>query len=411
MTLNYVWIFFFVSAFFACLARLIFEGDTAPMVDVMSAVFDMSKTAFTISLNLAGILTFFMGIMKIGEAGGAVQLMSKWVRPFFSKLFPEVPRDHPVFGSIVMNFSANMLGLDNAATPMGLKAMRELQEINPDKDTASNSQIMFLVLNTSGLTLIPTSVMAIRAQQNAANPADVFLPILLATFFSTVGGLLFVSIKQNINVFQKALMLPLGSMLVGISAILYIVSQSNPVAVEQWSAFTAAFILMGIIVWFITLASQKKVNVYDTFIEGAKEGFPTAVMIIPYLVGILVAISVFRAAGAMDYLMDSIRYMVTGLGFDGKMVDALPTAIMKPLSGSGARGMMVDVIATHGVDSFPARLASTFQGATDTTFYIIAVYFGAVGIRKIRYAVPAGLFADFVGIIAAILVAYLFFSV
>lgn len=398
-------------AFATALLRVILEGDVTPMNDVAMAIFDMSKTAFTIALNLTGVITFFMGLMKVGEAGGAVHVISRVVRPFFSKLFPEVPKDHPVHGSIVMNFSANMLGLDNAATPMGLKAMKELQDLNPEKDVASNAQIMLLVLNTSGLTLIPTSVMAIRAQQGADNPADVFLPILLATFFSTLGGLLFVAVKQKINLFQRALFIPLAGLMCTVSAILYLVSQSDPDQVEKWSSFSASLILMSVLTWFIVLAAKKKINVYDTFIEGAKEGFPTAVMIIPYLVAILVSIAVFRAAGAMDYLMDGVRFVVISLGFEGQFVDALPTALMKPLSGSGARAMMVDAITTHGVDSFVARLASTFQGSTDTTFYIIAVYFGAVGIKKTRYAVPAGLSADVIGAVAAIFIAYLFFAV
>ncbi len=411
MFLNYIWIFFFLVAFATALLRVILEGDVTPMNDVAMAIFDMSKTAFTIALNLTGVITFFMGLMKVGEAGGAVHVISRVVRPFFSKLFPEVPKDHPVHGSIVMNFSANMLGLDNAATPMGLKAMKELQDLNPEKDVASNAQIMLLVLNTSGLTLIPTSVMAIRAQQGADNPADVFLPILLATFFSTLGGLLFVAVKQKINLFQRALFIPLAGLMCTVSAILYLVSQSDPDQVEKWSSFSASLILMSVLTWFIVLAAKKKINVYDTFIEGAKEGFPTAVMIIPYLVAILVSIAVFRAAGAMDYLMDGVRFVVISLGFEGQFVDALPTALMKPLSGSGARAMMVDAITTHGVDSFVARLASTFQGSTDTTFYIIAVYFGAVGIKKTRYAVPAGLSADVIGAVAAIFIAYLFFAV
>lgn len=411
MILNYIWITFFLSAFCIALVRVVLEGDTTAMNDIVAAIFDMSKTAFTIALNLTGVITFFMGIMKIGELGGAVQVLSKFVRPFFCKLFPGIPKNHPVFGSIVMNFSANILGLDNAATPMGLKAMKQLQDLNADKNTASNAQIMLLVLNTSGLTLIPTSVMAIRAQQNAANPADVFLPILLATFFSTLGGLLFVAIKQKINLLQKALALPLIGLMSSVIAILFLVSRAEPQLVEKWSAFVAAFLLMAIIVWFIALATLRRVNVYEAFIEGAKEGFPTAVMIIPYLIAILVSIAVFRAAGAMEYIMGGIRSLVVGLGIDSSFVEALPTALMKPLSGSGARGMMIDAIATHGVDSFIARLASTFQGATDTTFYIIAIYFGAVGIKNTRYAVPAGLTADFCGILAAIFIAYLFFLV
>ena len=390
MVLNYIWIFFFIAAFVVALFKLVFDGDTQVFGALMKATFDMSRTGFEISLGLTGVLTFWMGIMKIGERGGAVRVMSRLIHPFFRRLFPELPPDSPAYGSIMMNIAANMLGLDNAATPMGLKAMQQMQEGNPRKERATNAQIMFLVLNTSGLTIIPVSVMVYRAQLGAANPADIFIPILLATYFSTLAGLIAVSVWQRINLFNKVI---LAYLLGG--------------TVSNVASNT---ILFSVIIAFIIMAVIRRINVYDAFIDGAKEGFSIAIKIIPYLVAILVAIGVFRASGGMDILMEGIERMVEGMGFNADFVAALPTALMKPLSGSGARGMMIDTMTTYGADSFAGRLASTFQGATDTTFYIVAVYFGAVGIKNTRYAIPCGLIADAAGIVAAIIIAYLFFT-
>jgi spore maturation protein SpmA len=369
----------------------------------------MARVGFEISLGLTGVLTLWLGLMRVGEKGGMVAALAKVVRPFFQRIFPEIPRDHPVHGSMIMNFAANMLGLDNAATPLGLKAMQELQELNPEKDTASNAQIMFLVLNTSGLTLIPISIMVYRAQMGAANPSDIFLPILLTTFFSTIVGLVAVAVVQRINLFDRVVMAYLGGMTAVIAVLLHYFSRLPQDQVEVVSNLVANVMLFGIIALFITMAAVRKVNVYEAFIEGAKEGFPVVVKIIPYLVAILVAIGVFRASGTMDVLVAGVGRGFSALGMNTDFIEALPTALMKPLSGSGARGMMVDAMQTHGADSFVGRLASTFQGATDTTFYIIALYFGSVSIRKTRHAVTCGLIADGAGIIAAIFIAYLFF--
>jgi spore maturation protein SpmA len=410
MALNIIWLSFFVVAFITGIVRLVYWGDVQVFPAMVQATFDKAKTGFEIALYLTGALSLWLGIMKIGEHGGAVALLSRLVRPLFKNLFPEVPPNHPVYGSMVMNFAANMLGLDNAATPAGLKAMRQLQEINPTPEKASNAQIMFLVLNTSGLTLLPISVMAYRAQQGAVDPADVFLPILLATFFSTMVGLLSVCLMQKINILQKGILLPIGGLSVFVFGLLHFISNMPQDQLQMYSSVFANVLLFSIIVGFIGLATIKKVNVYESFIEGAKEGFMVAVGIIPYLVAILVAIAVFRASGAMDFILQSVREICVIMGFDTRFVDALPTAIMKPLSGSGARGAMVETMQNFGADSFAGRLASTFQGATDTTFYIIAVYFGSVGIKNTRHAVPAGLLADAAGIIAAIFVAYLFFG-
>ena len=409
MALNYIWIAFFLIAFVIGLVKLILFGDMEVFPNMVASTFDMSKTGFEISLGLTGVLSLWLGLMKIGEKGGIVRIFSKLIGPFFHKLFPELKKDHPAIGSIMLNISANMLGLDNAATPMGLKAMEEMQKTNPKKDTASNAQIMFLVLNTSGLTLIPISIMVYRAQLGAVNPSDIFIPILLATFFSTIVGLITVSIYQKINLFNKVVLAYMGGLTAIIVGIIYYFSTLEKEQITQISTQASNIILFTIIITFILLAVRKKVNIYDAFIEGAKDGFQIAIKIIPFLIAILVAIGVFRSSGAMDMLISGISWGLTSIGVNTDFIAALPTALMKPLSGSGARGMMVDVMNTHGADSFAGRIASTVQGATDTTFYIIAVYFGSVGIKNTRYAVTAGLIADFAGIIAAILIGYLFF--
>ena len=410
MVLNYIWIFFFVVAFIAALYRLLFEGDTEVFSAMIKSTFDMSKTGFEISLALTGVLTLWMGIMKIGERGGAVGVMSRLINPFFRRLFPGLPKDSPAHGTIMMNLAANMLGLDNAATPMGLKAMQQMQEVNPEKQAASNAQIMFLVLNTSGLTIVPVSIMVYRAQLGALNPTDIFIPILIATYFSTLAGLFAVSFYQRIRLWDKVIMAYLVGMSAVIGGVIWYFSSLDKEALTVASNLLSNLILFGIIISFIGMAAWRKVNVYDAFIDGAKDGFSTAVNIIPYLIAILVAIGVFRASGAMDVLMQGVVKLVEGLGFNADWVNALPTALMKPLSGSGARGMMIDTMTTYGADSFAGRLACTFQGATDTTFYIIAVYFGSVGIKNTRYAIPCGLIADFAGVVAAIVVAYLFWG-
>lgn len=410
MALNYIWVFFFLSAFVIALIRLIFFGDTEIFPAIMNSTFENAKRGFELSLGLTGVMTLWLGLMKVGEKGGVVRLLSRAVGPFFEKLFPEIPKNHPVNGSIMMNLAANMLGLDNAATPMGLKAMEQLQELNPKKDTASNAMIMFLVLNTSGLTLIPISVMVYRAQLGAANPSDIFLPILLSTFFSTLAGIIAVSIFQKINLFNKTILAYLGGFSTLVAGIIYLFVTLPQTQASVYSTVIANVILFSIITLFLLLALRKKVNVYDTFVEGAKEGFQIAIKIIPFLVAILVAIGVFRTSGAMDYMVNGIGTFFAFLGVNTDFVAALPTAFMKPLSGGGARGVMIETMTTYGVDSFAGRLAATFQGATDTTFYILAVYFGSVSIKNTRYAVTAGLIADFAGIVAAIFIAYLFFG-
>ncbi|MBK6346794.1 MAG: spore maturation protein [Bacteroidales bacterium] len=410
MVLNYIWIAFFLIAFIVGLIRLIFGGDTLIFSEMMGATFDMAKTGFDISLGLTGVMTLWMGLMKVGEAGGIVNLMSKAVGPLFSKLFPGIPKGHPASGSIMMNIAANLLGLDNAATPLGLKAMTQLQEINTDKDTASNPMIMFLVLNASGLTLIPVSIMVYRAQLGAADPSDVFIPILLATFCSTLTGIIAVSFFQKINLFNRIILAYLGGFTLLVASIIWYFSTISEEQVTVISSVAGNLILFGIIASFIILGMVRKINVYESFIEGAKEGFNISIRIIPYLVAILVAVGVFRACGAMDFLVQGIGSGFAALGMNTDFVDALPTAFMKPLSGSGARGMMVDTMKTYGADSFAGRLSCIFQGAADTTFYIVAVYFGSVGIKKTRYAITAGLLADLAGVIAAIFVAYLFFQ-
>lgn len=410
MVLNYIWIAFFLTAFIVAVVRLIFLGDTEVFPAIINSTFDSSKTAFEISLGLTGVLSLWMGIMRIGEQGGVIGVFSRLLSPLFTKLFPEIPKGHPVTGSIFMNLAANMLGLDNAATPLGLKAMEGLQELNPKKDTASNPMIMFLVLNTSGLTLIPISIMVYRAQLGAAQPTDVFVPILLATFFSTLAGIIAVSLYQRINLLNRTILLFLGGTSLVIAGIIYFFSMLSRQQIDIYSTTTANVFLFVIIIGFIVAGMRKKINVYDAFVEGAKEGFTTAVRIIPYLVAILVAIGVFRASGCMDYLIEGIANLVNLCGINSDFVGALPTALMKPLSGSGARGLMVDAMNTYGADSFVGRLSCLFQGSTDTTFYILAVYFGSVGVVRTRHAVPCGLLADLAGIIAAILICYLFFN-
>ena len=410
MVLNYIWIAFFLTAFIVAVVRLIFLGDTEVFPAIINSTFDSSKTAFEISLGLTGVLSLWMGIMRIGEQGGVIGVFSRLLSPLFTKLFPEIPKGHPVTGSIFMNLAANMLGLDNAATPLGLKAMEGLQELNPKKDTASNPMIMFLVLNTSGLTLIPISIMVYRAQLGAAQPTDVFVPILLATFFSTLAGIIEVSLYQRINLLNRTILLFLGGTSLVIAGIIYFFSMLSRQQIDIYSTTTANVFLFVIIIGFIVAGMRKKINVYDAFVEGAKEGFTTAVRIIPYLVAILVAIGVFRASGCMDYLIEGIANLVNLCGINSDFVGALPTALMKPLSGSGARGLMVDAMNTYGADSFVGRLSCIFQGSTDTTFYILAVYFGSVGVVRTRHAVPCGLLADLAGIIAAILICYLFFN-
>lgn len=409
MVLNYLWAAFFLIAFVIALFQLIFFQDVDIFQKLVASTFDNAKLGFEISLGLTGVMTLWLGLMKIGERGGIVGILARLVGPFFHRLFPEIPQNHPVFGSILMNFSANMLGLDNAATPLGLKAMKEMQALNPSEDTASNAQIMFLVLNTSGLTIIPISIMVFRAQMGAADPSDIFIPILLATFFSTVVGLIAVALYQRINLFDKVILAYLGTLLLLIGGLIYYFSQIPQEQVSVISTVVSNVILFSIIVSFIALALVRKVNVYDAFIEGAKEGFSVAITIIPYLVAILVAIGVFRTSGALDMLVDGIGFLVGLTGINTDFVPALPVAFMKPLSGSGARGLMVEAMTNYGVDSFVGRLASAIQGSTETTFYVLAVYFGSVGIRRTRHALTCGLLADFAGIIAAICIAYLFF--
>ena len=427
MVLNWIWIAFFIIAFVIALVKLVFLGDFEVFPAMMDSTFSSSKTASEISLGLTGVLALWLGIMKIGEKGGVVNILARMLSPLFSKLFPEIPKGHPVTGSIFMNIAANMLGLDNAATPLGLKALEHMQELKNGKIeelknrgllaeaedlkvTATNPMIMFLVLNTSGLTLIPISIMVYRAQMGATQPTDIFIPILLATFFSTLAGIIITSLFQKINLLNRTILLFLGGAAIMVAAIIWGFGQLDSMLMNKVSTSTANILLMTIIIAFILAGIRKKVNVYDAFIEGAKDGFTTAVRIIPYLVAILVGIGVFRASGAMDMLIDGIKWSVETCGGNSDFVGALPTALMKPLSGSGARGMMVDAMTTYGADSFIGRLSCIFQGSTDTTFYILAVYFGSVGIVKTRHAVTCGLLADLAGIIAAIAIAYLFFQ-
>ncbi len=410
MILNYIWVAFFLIAFIVALVKLLFFGDLQVFTDIMNSTYDTARTGFEISLGLTGVLSLWLGVMKIGERGGMVEMFSRAVAPLFSKLFPQIPSNHPASGSMLMNISANMLGLDNAATPFGLKAMQELQEINSKKEEASNPMIMFLVLNASGLTLIPVTVMVYRAQLGAANPADVFIPIMIATFVATLVGMIAVCLKQGINIFQRAIMGFILAM-AGIIAGTILVFQSMPQEkINIISSLAANVILFSIISLFIVKALHRKVNIFEAFIDGAKDGFKTAVSIIPYLIAILVGIGVFRASGALDFMMEGLRSLVALSGMDTRWVDGMPTALMKPLSGSGARGMMIDTMKTFGADSFAGLLSSVLQGATDTTFYIVAVYYGAVNIKNSRYTVPYALLADLAGVLAAIFIAYLFFG-
>ena len=409
MVLNYIWIGFLLIAVVVALIQTFVFGDTAVLTAVMDSMFGSAKTGFEISIGLTGVLALWLGILKIGENGGAIKFMSRLVAPFFCKIFPEVPKDHPAMGTIFMNISANMLGLDNAATPLGLKAMNELQELNPKKDTASNAMIMFLVLNTSGLTIIPITVMTYRAQFGAANPSDVFLPILMATFFSSLVGFLAVAFAQKINIFQKNIILTLSVLTGFIVGLIALFATMDRESIQLYSSIVTNIILLGIVCAFVIMGLVKKVNVYDSFVEGAKEGFKVAVGIIPYLIAILVAIGMFRASGAMDWMLWGIEKTVAFVGLNTDFVGALPTALMKPLSGSGARGMMLDTMNAYGADAFMSKVSCIIQGSTDTTFYILALYFGSVGITKTRNALTCGLIADFAGISAAILIGYLFF--
>lgn len=409
MALNYIWTGFFVVAFVVAVVRVVFLGDTEIFNEIVQSTFDSAESAFKLSIGLTGVLTLWLGIMKVGENGGVINALSRLLSPVFCRLFPDIPKGHPVNGSIFMNLSANMLGLDNAATPLGLKAMRELQELNRDKDTASNPMIMFLVLNTSGLTIIPISIMMYRSQLGAAQPTDVFVPILIATFCSTLAGLVAVSVYQKINLLNRSILAFIAIVSLFIAGIMYLFSGLDKDMMNTYSTLIANVMLFTIIIIFIVSAMIRKVNVYESFIEGAKDGFSTAIKIIPYLVAILVAVGVFRASGAMDYIINGIAGLVSMLGINSDFVPALPTALMKPLSGSGARGLMVEAMEHYGPDSFVGHTVSIMQGATDTTLYILAVYFGSVGIRKTRHALPCGLIADFAGIVAAIVISYFFF--
>lgn len=409
MVLNYIWIAFFLIAFVVAVGKLVIGGDTAVFTEIINASFASAKTGFEISLGLTGILSLWLGIMKIGEKGGVIQAFARLAAPVFSKLFPDIPKDHPVTGSIFMNLSANLLGLDNAATPMGLKAMQQLQELNPNKESASNSMVMFLCINASGLTLIPITIMMYRAQLGAANPSDVFLPIMLATFTSTLVAILAVCVRQKINILQRNLVLFFGGLGLFIGGLVWLFNSMEQEQVSLYSTLFANTLLFTIICGFIISGMRKKINVYDAFIEGAKEGFQTAITIIPYLVAILVGIGVFRASGAMDFIIQGVRFGIASIGLNTDFVEALPTMLMKPLSGSGARGMMLDAMNTYGADSFVGRLSSIVQGSCDTTFYVVALYYGSVGIRNTRYTVQCALLADLAGAIAAIAMAYLFF--
>lgn len=410
MALNYIWIAFFLIAFVVALGKLILYGDTQVFTEIINGSFEAAKSGFEISLGLTGILSLWLGIMKIGEKGGIIQAFARWSSPVFSKLFPGIPENHPVTGTIFMNLSANLLGLDNAATPMGLKAMQQLQEFNTQKETASNAMIMFLCINASGLTLIPITIMMYRAQLGAANPSDVFLPVMLATFTSTLVAILAVCLRQRINLLQKNLLLFFGGLGLFIGGLTWLFHSLDQEQVSLYSSLFANTLLFTIICGFILCGIRKKINVYDAFIEGAKEGFKTAVTIIPYLIAVLVAITVFRKAGAMDFLIEGVRMGIQAVGMDTRFVEGLPTMLMKPLSGSGARGMMLDAMRTYGADSFVGRLSSIVQGSSDTTFYVVALYYGSVGIRNTRYTVPCSLLADLAGAIAAVILAYVFFT-
>lgn len=409
MTLNYIWVGFFLVAFIVAVAKFVFGGDTEVFTNIINASFASAKTGFEISLGLAGILSLWLGLMKIGEKGGLIQTFANWASPVFLKLFPSIPKGHPAAGAMFMNISANLLGLDNAATPMGLKAMKELQELNADKDSASNSMIMFLVLNASGLTIIPITIMMYRTELGAANPSDVFLPIMLTTFTSTLVGLFAVCIKQRINVFQRSLLLFFGGAIVFIGGLTYFFNTLSQEQANLYSTLFANILLFSIICCFILSGVLKKQPVYENFIEGAKDGFKTAITIIPYLIAVLVGVGVFRASGAMGFLIDGVRFVVSSVGLNTDFVEALPTMLMKPLSGSGSRGLMLDAMNTYGADSFVGRLSSIVQGSCDTTFYVVALYYGSVAVRNTRYTVQYALLADLAGALMAIAMAYLFF--
>lgn len=409
MALNIVFVLFFLIAFAVALVKLLVFGDVHVFQDIVNSTFDSSKTAAEIALGLIGVMTFWLGVMKVGEKGGVIRVFARLIGPLFRKLFPDIPKDHPVYGSILMNFSANMLGLDNAATPLGLKAMKELQDLNPNPHQASNAQIMFTVLNSCSLVLLPTTIMAYRAQEGARNPSDVFLPILIATYVSILAGLLMVSLYQRIRLWDKTLMAYLGGISLLVASLLWYFHGLSPARINVISTVAGNCILFGIVASFILLAFIRKVNVYDAFIEGAKEGFAISIKIIPYLVAILVAVGVFRASGCMDVLMQGFSHLFHWMGLNTDFVPALPVAMMKPLSGSGARGLMVEVMHKLGADSFPGRVACVIQGSTETTFYVLAVYFGSVSIKKTRYALPCALVAELTGAVAAILVSYVFF--
>lgn len=408
--LNIIWIFFFIAAFFTALFKLLFLGDQQVFAQIMAAMFSLSKSAFEISIGLTGVLALWLGIMRIGERSGFIQLLTQGLTPLFSRLMPDIPKGHPALGAIVMNISANALGLDNAATPMGIKAMKELQSLNPHPETASNAQILFLVINTSGVTLFPVTIFTYRAQLGAVNPTDVFIPILLATYISTLGGLLAVAFVQKINLLDKVVLAYLGGLTLLVGGIISYFSSLPQQQMLEQSALISNVILYTLVVTFIFGAIYKGINAYEAFIDGAKEGFQTAITIIPYLVAMLVGIGVFRASGALDLFADLARYLTSLFMVDGRFIDALPTALMKPFSGSGARAMMIDTMKTMGADSFAGRLSSIVQGSTETTFYVLAIYFGAVGIKNIRHAAACGIIADFAGILAAIFVAYWFFG-
>lgn len=410
MVLNYIWIAFFLIAFAVAVGKTLFCGDLTVWSDIMTASFGSATTAFELALGLTGILSLWLGLMKIGERAGVIQMFGRLVSPLFCRLFPGVPKEHPAMGSIFMNVSANMLGLDNAATPLGLKAMQELQSLNPEKEKATDAMIMFLVLNASGLCLIPISIIMYRAQAGAANPTDVFMPILVATFIATIVGIIALCLKQKISLKDPVLLGWLGGLSAVVGGLVWFFSSLPPEKVQAYSSFMANFLLFSVIAMFLIAGLRKKFNLYEAFVEGAQEGFKTAVKIVPYLVAILVAIGMFRASGAMDVITDALAAGIAALGFDADWVGALPTAIMKPLSGSGSRGMMVDLMSTYGADSFVARVSAAIQGSTDTLFYVLAVYFGSVGVRKTRYAVGYGLLADITGSIAGIFAAYLFFG-
>lgn len=408
MVLNYLWVLFFLVSFVIAIIKMV-AGETQVITDMVNSTFDMSKTAFEISLGLTGVMTLWLGLMKVGEAGGAIKLITKIVGPFFSRLFPEIPKDHPAMGSILMNFSANMLGLDNAATPLGLKAMKEIQSLNPQPERASNAMIMFLTINTAGLTIIPVSILAFRTQAGAVNPTDIFLPLLIATYSSLVISVFILALIQKINLFDKVLLAYFVGIISLIAGLVYVIRSFPLEKMNQIIDVSGNLIIMTIIVLFIALAFFKKVNVYETFIDGAKEGFQVSITIIPYLVAMLVGIGLLRSSGTMDIVTQGISNLVAWIGMDTSFTDALPVAFMKPFSGSGARGLMVDAMNEYGADSFTGRLSCIMNGATDTTFYILALYFGSVGVKNTRYAAGIGLLADFIGITLAIFLAYLFF--